>query len=103
MNSRAPTAIDLFCGCGGLSAGLRMAGFRVLAGVDLEPRYMATFAHNFRDAQSLRLDLSNTPPSEFMSRLAIAPGELTLLAGGPPCQGFSKNVPRRQRYLDSAQ
>jgi DNA (cytosine-5)-methyltransferase 1 len=79
-----------------------MAGFRVLAGVDLEPRYMATFAHNFPDSQSLRLDLSKTPPSEFMSQLGIAKGELTLLAGGPPCQGFSKNVPRKQRFLDSA-
>jgi len=102
MNLRAPTAVDLFCGCGGLSAGLRMAGFRVLAGVDLEPRYMATFAHNFRNAQSLRLDLSKTSPSEFMSLLGIEAGELTLLAGGPPCQGFSKNVPRKQRLLDSA-
>jgi DNA (cytosine-5)-methyltransferase 1 len=63
---------------------------------------MATFAHNFHDAQSLRLDLSKTPPAEFMSRLGITPGELTLLAGGPPCQGFSKNVPRKQRFLDSA-
>ena len=79
-----------------------MAGFRVLAGVDLEPRYMATFAHNFPDAQSLPLDLSQTTPEEFMSRLGIMPGELTLLAGGPPCQGFSKNVPRKQRLLDSA-
>jgi len=78
-----------------------MAGFRVLAGVDLEPRYLATFAHNLCEAQSLRLDLSKTPPSDFMARLGIAPGELTLLAGGPPCQGFSKNVPRKQRYLDS--
>jgi DNA (cytosine-5)-methyltransferase 1 len=78
-----------------------MAGFRVLAGVDLEPRYMATFAHNFPEAHSLRLDLSETPPSELMERLGIDRGELTLIAGGPPCQGFSKNVPRRQRYLDS--
>ena len=79
-----------------------MAGFRVLAGVDLEPRYMATFAHNFRNTQSLRLDLSKTTPNDFMSLLGLAPGELTLLAGGPPCQGFSKNVPRKQRHLDSA-
>jgi DNA (cytosine-5)-methyltransferase 1 len=63
---------------------------------------MATFAHNFRDAKSLPLDLSKTTPSEFMSLLEIEPGELTLLAGGPPCQGFSKNVPRKQRFLDSA-
>lgn len=101
MNSRVPTAVDLFCGCGGLSAGLRMAGFRILAGVDIEPRYMATFTHNFPEAHSFCLDLSKTPPSSLMERLRIEPSELTLLAGGPPCQGFSKNVPRRRRYLDS--
>jgi DNA (cytosine-5)-methyltransferase 1 len=78
-----------------------MAGFRVLAGADHEPRYMATFAHNFREAQSLLLDLAGTRPSDFMARLGIEPGELTLLAGGPPCQGFSKNVPRRERCFDS--
>ncbi len=79
-----------------------MAGFNVIAGVDLEPRYMATFAHNFSGTQSLQLDLSKIPPSEFLQQLGIRPGELTLLAGGPPCQGFSKNVPRRQRQADSA-
>lgn len=94
------TAIDLFCGCGGISKGLQMAGFNVLAGVDVEPKYIATFAHNFPDTQSLTWDLSKVSPQAFMNAVGLRAGELTLLAGGPPCQGFSKNVPRKYRYLD---
>lgn len=95
-------AIDLFCGCGGISAGLRAAGFEVIAGVDIEPNYMATFIHNFPNAKNLQLDLVSISPYDFMELLSIRRGELDLLAGGPPCQGFSKNVPRKNRYLDSA-
>ena len=91
------TSIDLFCGCGGMSAGLRLAGFNVLAGVDIERKYIATFQHNFQESMALTLDLSQYEPSDLMRTLKIAPGQLDLLAGGPPCQGFSKNVPRKLR------
>lgn len=94
------TAIDLFCGCGGISCGLRMAGFSILAGADIEPKYISTFTHNFPEAKSLGLDISIMSPKEFMKLVGIKPGELTLLTGGPPCQGFSKNVPRKYRYLE---
>ncbi len=92
-------AIDLFCGCGGISAGLRSVGFEVLAGVDVEPNYISTFSHNFPNSKSLQLDLAMTPPDEFMRLVGVERGEIDLLAGGPPCQGFSKNVPRKNRYL----
>ena len=95
-------ALDLFCGCGGISAGLRAAGFEVIAGVDIEPNYIATFTHNFPGSKSLKLDLSSTDPHDFMELIGIRPGEIDILAGGPPCQGFSKNVPRKNRYLDSS-
>lgn len=95
-------AIDLFCGCGGMSVGLQMAGFEIIAGVDMEKKYLATFAHNFGQQKAHRIDLSLMDPKEFMEILNLKPGTLDLLAGGPPCQGFSKNVPRKQRYLDSA-
>ena len=95
-------AIDLFCGCGGISAGLRWTGFQVLAGVDFEPNYISTFTHNFPDSKSLQIDLAKTPPDEFMRLVGIKRGEIDLLAGGPPCQGFSKNVPRKNRYLEDS-
>ena len=100
MTTRELKAIDLFCGCGGISAGLRGAGFNIIAGADVEPKYMATFQHNFRGARSLNIDLAKYAPNEVMATLDIVPGELDLLAGGPPCQGFSKNVPRKFRYMD---
>ena len=93
-------AIDLFCGCGGISAGLRGAGFEVLAGVDVEPNYISTFSHNFSRSKSFQLDLAAVQPDEFMRLADIEEGEVDLLAGGAPCQGFSKNVPRKNRCLE---
>ena len=51
-------AIDLFCGCGGLSAGLQDSGFNILAGIDIEPHYIQTFTENFPDSLSLCEDIS---------------------------------------------
>jgi DNA (cytosine-5)-methyltransferase 1 len=93
-------AVDLFCGCGGISVGLEKAGYTVLAGIDIEKRYLASFKHNFPHAKALNTDISATPPEEFMSLVGVEVGELDLLVGGPPCQGFSKNVPRKFRYLE---
>lgn len=102
MGAKKYTAIDLFCGCGGISCGARRAGFSILGGVDLEPKYMASYSHNFPEARSLKIDLSKLAAEKFLKLFNIEQGELTLLVGGPPCQGFSKNVPRKFRYLDSA-
>src|SRR5882724_876557 len=96
-----PTAIDLFSGCGGISCGLELAGFRILAGVDVEPSYLCSFAHNFPKAEALDWDLSELNPKKLMDKVGIQEGDLDLLAGGPPCQGFSKNVPRSQRDANS--
>lgn len=94
-------AIDLFCGCGGLSAGLRDAGFDILAGIDKEKNYIQTFTKNFPESISICADVSKVNPVELLEKVDLKAGELDLLAGGPPCQGFSKNVPRSQRQLDS--
>ncbi len=95
-----PKAVDLFCGCGGISTGLEKAGFEILAGIDIEKKYLITFKHNFPNAKALNTDITTIPANEFMQTLNIAPGELDILVGGPPCQGFSKNVPRKNRFLE---
>lgn len=100
MSKTKLTAIDLFCGCGGISCGLKQAGFNIIAGADVEQKYSATFKHNFPDAKLFHNDLTKITTETFMKDLHLEPGELMLLAGGPPCQGFSKNVPRKHRYLD---
>jgi DNA (cytosine-5)-methyltransferase 1 len=94
------TAIDLFCGCGGISVGLEKAGFDVVAGIDIEKKYIASFHQNFPNAKALTTDITTVPPDDFMKEVGIQAGELDLLVGGPPCQGFSKNVPRRNRFLE---
>jgi len=99
---KKPLAVDLFSGCGGISCGLKLAGFQIIAGVDVEPKYINSFAHNFPEAKALTTDLSITSGKEFMNSLGLIEGELDLLAGGPPCQGFSKNVPRKNRILESS-
>lgn len=94
------TAVDLFCGCGGMSEGLRLAGYKVLVGLDIEKKFISTFKHNFPYAQSVTKNITEISPCEFSIMTGIRPGKLEILTGGPPCQGFSKNVPRKYRYLD---
>lgn len=98
----AYTTIDLFCGCGGLAWGFRRAGFRVLAGVDVEDAALGTFRVNFPEAQAINLDLSGDGVDELARRLGLPSGLLDVLVGGPPCQGFSKNVTRSGRSLEDS-
>lgn len=95
------TAIDLFCGCGGISEGLRSAGFEVVGAADNNPKYFVSYRKNFPSTKFVDESLAEISPSDFCSAIGIQPREVDLLAGGPPCQGFSKNVPRSQREIDS--
>lgn len=83
------TAIDLFSGCGGLTQGLRMAEFRVLAAVEVNPSAVTTYRANHPDTVVFQRDIRDLQTSEVLDGLGIASGELDLLAGCPPCQGFS--------------
>ncbi|HHW44998.1 MAG TPA: DNA cytosine methyltransferase [Desulfotomaculum sp.] len=84
-----PTAIDLFCGCGGLTVGLKKAGFRVLGAVDIDPLSVKTYKANHRDVEVWEMDIRDLKPAELLEKLRLKQGELDLLAGCPPCQGFS--------------
>jgi len=86
---RWPTAIDLFCGAGGLTVGLKRARFRVLAGVELDPLAAATYRDNHPRVHLWERDIRRLPVAEICRTLDIRPGSLDLLAGCPPCQGFS--------------
>jgi DNA (cytosine-5)-methyltransferase 1 len=83
-----PTAIDLFCGAGGLSLGLRDAGFSVLVGADSDPVAMETHSGNL-GGLGWTGDLSD--PEEFLEHLdQWGIRSVDLVAGGPPCQPFSR-------------
>jgi len=93
-----PTAIDLFCGAGGLTQGLKQAKFRVLGAVDNAP--LAVKAYRMNHRRSTRLweeDIRKVSPLEMAAALDLRVGELDLLAGCPPCQGFSSLRTKHQR------
>jgi DNA (cytosine-5)-methyltransferase 1 len=79
--------IDLFCGAGGLSEGFRQAGFRILAGSDIDPDACASFALNFPEAQSVHGDLRDASVRE---QLLARGNQALVVVGGPPCQAFSQ-------------
>ena len=82
-------AIDLFCGCGGLSLGLRRAGFRIVAAVDNDDLSVATYGLNHKRTLLIEDDIRSVDAYALMAELGFQPEELDLLAGCPPCQGFS--------------
>lgn len=84
-----PTAIDLFSGSGGLTAGLKKAGFRVIAGVELDSLSAETYRKNHSDVNLWEQDIRRINLELMQTKLGVKPGELDLLAGCPPCQGFS--------------
>ncbi|TCJ34575.1 DNA cytosine methyltransferase [Parafrankia sp. BMG5.11] len=86
--NRSFSAIDLFAGAGGASAGLVAAGadLRLAAEIDLE--YASTHQANL-PADVLVGDLRDIDSEKIARAAGIAPGELSLLFAGPPCQGFS--------------
>lgn len=84
-----PKAIDLFSGCGGLTLGLTQAGFRVVGAVEIDPLAVETYKANHKRVVIWEKDISKISAAEVMRRLKIQRGKLDLLAGCPPCQGFS--------------
>ena len=91
------TAIDLFCGAGGLSEGFRQAGFRVLAGNDVAPYAAETFVASHSDAHFLHGPIERITARAFLGAAGLRKYELDCLIGGPPCQAFS--VYNHQRGL----
>ncbi|AHG65487.1 DNA cytosine methyltransferase [Advenella mimigardefordensis] len=89
------TTIDLFCGAGGIAEGFKQAGYRCLYGNDIMQEAIETFAanhpHAIADCRSIEL----VEPVEIRQQLGLEKGELDVLVGGPPCQGFSINAPER--------
>lgn len=86
---KQPKAIDLFSGCGGLTLGLSQAGFRVVGAVELDPLAVETYRANHKKVFVWPDDIRKVSVAAVMRRLRIKRGQLDLLAGCPPCQGFS--------------
>ena len=82
-------AIDLFSGCGGLTLGLRQAGFQVLAAIEIDQKTAKIYRDNHSKVVVMETDIRNLSPHILMCGLDLRKGDLDLLAGCPPCQGFS--------------
>lgn len=82
-------SIDLFSGGGGLSEGMRQAGFNINAAVEIDPVAAETFRLNHKNAVVVERDIQYVSSAELLKQCGISKGQLDLLAGCPPCQGFS--------------
>lgn len=83
------TAIDLFSGCGGLTLGLTLAGFKVLAAIENDQLAVDTYKANHPRVRVYSTDIETVKAKPLRESLRLKSGELDLLAGCPPCQGFS--------------
>lgn len=92
------TYIDIFAGCGGLSLGLSNAGWRGLFAIEKSPQAFSTLSHNLIDKKKhfewvdwlpqQALDV-NEVIKKYSKQLEKLRGKVTMIVGGPPCQGFS--------------
>lgn len=83
-----PKAISFFAGCGGLCYGITAAGFNIVATNELVDSYRDIYKLNFPNANFLSNDIRDISDEEIERVIKSYPA-IDLLAGGPPCQGFS--------------
>lgn len=96
---RRPVAVDLFGGAGGFSLGIEQAGFDVLVAVEYDPIHACTYSFNFPQTEVLCANASTLSAQEIKEAVTLAfarvysgrewNGQIDLVFGGPPCQGFS--------------
>lgn len=91
IGTDAPVAVDIFAGAGGLSEGLLSAGFNVAVAVEKHPHAALTHAFNHSDTHVICGDIREVTAAHIRSQVLASTGQssVDLLAGGPPCQGFS--------------
>lgn len=93
---KKPTVISTFAGCGGSSLGYKLAGFDELLAVEWDKNAVDTFRLNFPDVPVYHGDIAKLTGTECMRLAGLSgPGELDVLDGSPPCQGFSTSGKRK--------
>ncbi|MCH1921625.1 DNA (cytosine-5-)-methyltransferase [Shewanella sp. A3A] len=96
MNERRLTAIDLFSGAGGLSLAAHNVGIDVLVAIEFDQNAAETYQKNLVDrlgapTQTFAQDITKVDIDSVMRYQGVKQGQLDILLGGPPCQGFSSH------------
>jgi DNA (cytosine-5)-methyltransferase 1 len=95
--------VDLFSGVGGISQGFHWAGFETVIANEFDKQIGEAFKFNFPKAKTLIDDIKNVDFKSVLTSMNIEPGEVDVIAGGPPCQGFSmanrKRIEEDERNL----
>ncbi|MAO91643.1 MAG: DNA (cytosine-5-)-methyltransferase [Rhodospirillaceae bacterium] len=86
---RRPKAVDLFAGAGGMSLGFEQAGYDIVAAVEIDPIHAATHKFNFPECAILPKSVSDVSGNEILRAADLSVGDVDLVFGGAPCQGFS--------------
>lgn len=95
------TVMDLFCGTGGFSKGFENSGdFEVIHGIDVLPIAIETFRANHPAAFAVSGDIRRTRRADVARHLGLKRGDVDVIIGGPPCQGFSSIRPFRSSSED---
>ena len=92
------TAIDLFCGAGGLTLGLKETGFKTLFAIDFDPQFSETFTYNFPKIKLFVEDITNFTDEKIIE--SVGDNTIDIIVGGPPCQGFSIAGNIGRQFLD---
>lgn len=92
-------AIELFAGAGGMALGLQQAGLDVVAAVENDKSCVETLKANkakaFPNMNIIQADITTLTGEFILNKVGLAKGQLDVLSGGPPCQGFSYSSSRR--------
>jgi DNA (cytosine-5)-methyltransferase 1 len=93
--SSTHVAADLFCGAGGLSFGFQEAGFQIAFANDINEGYANTYRLNHEGTTFFRDSVEDLKTSDVFRTTGLGESDIDILIGGPPCQGFSINAPKR--------
>ena len=91
--------VSLFAGCGGSSLGYKQAGFDIKLAVEWDTKAADVYRRNFDETPMFVGDIADLTSEEALEITGLQPGELDVLDGSPPCQGFS--TAGQRKFSDS--